>query len=462
MGGLQRAGAGVVCLLAVVLVLRVQERERLTDERDLAQVRYESGLLEKQLAFAQLEATESRARHERDMRQAAIEAAAELSAQSRAAVEAVEAPAAEAPAAAAAAVKAPAAAKAPEPGPRAPSETIQNGSAPHLLPYLRDPSSRAPRRRIKVVVYNKIAGYLDWLRQDFVSAAQHKCSTECIFTNNRRQMGDAQGILFHAKTHSAGDFPGSKPRNAKYMLVSLEQERYAPLLKNPGYVRKFDYVMTYDLDSTLPMISIHPHWDAAHYFDPQKGLPFEKRDDAVAAFVSNCKNAGAEQRLKLLLRLNKTYPVHSYGKCLHNIDEPKLAKGENRGDAKRKLLARYKFALAFENAVVKDYVSEKVYDAILAGALPLYRGADRVDKLMPGESAVLKFVDFGDDVEKLAAKLRVLAKDKAEYETYFAWRRPPRDTPEARANFQKTLDMTAYKFTALCRVCARLAADLPR
>ena len=71
MGGLQRAGAGVVCLLAVVLVLRVQERERLTDERDLAQVRYESGLLEKQLAFAQLEATESRARHERDMRCAA-------------------------------------------------------------------------------------------------------------------------------------------------------------------------------------------------------------------------------------------------------------------------------------------------------------------------------------------------------------------------------------------------------
>ena len=42
------------------------------------------------------------------------------------------------------------------------------------------------------------------------------------------------------------------------MLVSLEQERYAPLLKKPGYVKKFDYVMTYDLDSTLPMITIHP------------------------------------------------------------------------------------------------------------------------------------------------------------------------------------------------------------
>ena len=42
---------------------------------------------------------------------------------------------------------------------------------------------------------------------------------------------------------------------------------------------------------------------------------------------------------------------------------------------------------------------------------------------------------------------------------YFAWRRPPRDTPAARQNFQKTLDMTAYKYTALCRICAKLDED---
>ena len=190
--------------------------------------------------------------------------------------------------------------------------------------------------------YNKIRGYLDWLRADFVKDAREKCSTECVFAESRsaKTLRDADGVLFHAKTHSERDFPPTKPPGAKYMLVSLEQERYAPLLKNKNYVRRFDYVMTYDLDSTLPMITIHPHWDAAHYFAPEASRPFRDREDAVAAFVSNCKNAGAEKRLELLRKLNATYPVHSYGKCLHNIDEPPLRKGENRGDAKRKLLGR--------------------------------------------------------------------------------------------------------------------------
>ena len=80
--------------------------------------------------------------------------------------------------------------------------------------------------------YNKIRGYLDWLRADFVKDAREKCSTECVFAESRsaKTLRDADGVLFHAKTHSERDFPPTKPPGAKYMLVSLEQERYAPLL----------------------------------------------------------------------------------------------------------------------------------------------------------------------------------------------------------------------------------------
>ena len=80
-------------------------------------------------------------------------------------------------------------------------------------------------------------------------------------------------------------------------------------------------VSTFDLDSTLPMITIHPHWDAPHYFEA-KGVPWADKRDAAAAFVSNCRNAGAENRLKYLQKLIDVYPVHSYGRCLHNTDEP--------------------------------------------------------------------------------------------------------------------------------------------
>ena len=50
--------------------------------------------------------------------------------------------------------------------------------------------------------------------------------------------------------------------------------------------------------------------------------------------------------------LMKHMPVHSYGKCLHNKDEPprgKLSQNEN----KRKVLSQYKWYLAFENNIIK-------------------------------------------------------------------------------------------------------------
>ena len=69
-------------------------------------------------------------------------------------------------------------------------------------------------------------------------------------------------------------------------------------------------------------------------------------------FTSNCKNAGAENRLRYFEELMKHMEVHSYGKCLHNKDEPD-AQGRNRNENKRHILSQYKWYLAFENNVIK-------------------------------------------------------------------------------------------------------------
>lgn len=65
-----------------------------------------------------------------------------------------------------------------------------------------------------------------------------------------------------------------------------------------GYRRRFDYTSTYELDSTVPITCIHPHWDADFYhkLEPK---PFDEKDGfgspgAAVMFTSNCKNAGAE------------------------------------------------------------------------------------------------------------------------------------------------------------------------
>lgn len=323
--------------------------------------------------------------------------------------------------------------------------------------YLRSEGDQGPRRRVTVLVWNKIRGFLDWLRDDFTNDAKNKCSTECVFTDRRNALGSAEGVLFHTKTHSKNDFPRQRGRpGQKYMMVSLEQPAYAPLMKDRNYVNKFDYTMTYDLDSVLPVITIHPHYASREYF-AAPSVPFEQKLDAAVMFTSNCKNAGAENRLKYYEELMKHMTVHSYGKCLHNKDEPprgKLSLNEN----KRKVLSQYKWYLAFENNIIKDYVSEKVFDGILAGTVPVYYGATTVDKLLPSPGSVVKVSDFKSPRE-LAVFLNEVGKDKGRYEQYLRWKtESSQDQVDA---FQRVIDMTGYKYTSLCRICHRLASDIP-
>ena len=91
-------------------------------------------------------------------------------------------------------------------------------------------------------------------------------------------------------------------------------------------------------------------------------------------------------------------------------------------------------------------------DALLAGALPLYDGAPRVGRLLPDEGAILRTADF-PDVNQLADTLRRLAAGPEP--EHFRWRARADRAPA----FQRVLDMSAHKYTALCRVCERLQAD---
>jgi len=45
---------------------------------------------------------------------------------------------------------------------------------------------------------------------------------------------------------------------------------------------------------------------------------------------------------------------------------------------KGKLSFRYKFCIAIENSLAMDYVTEKVYDALAAGCVPIYYGAPNI------------------------------------------------------------------------------------
>ena len=227
-----------------------------------------------------------------------------------------------------------------------------------------------PKVQVKVLIWSKIAGYLDWLRDDFTSAAKTMCpNVECILTTNRQEIQSVDAVFFHGPTHSPSDWPKNKPlvsekfRNLKngnsnprigqpipYIFFTLEQPYYVKNLLPPHgdkvqkYASHFDYTMHYNLDATIHVTTIHPDYMAEDFFKlPKYWNSFAEKDgygenNAVVAFVSNCKNAGATERLKFMEELSKYIPLHSYGKCLHNKDEPSLKEGEKRSDSKKKIL----------------------------------------------------------------------------------------------------------------------------
>ena len=56
----------------------------------------------------------------------------------------------------------------------------------------------------------------------------------------------------------------------------------------------------------------------------------------------------------------------------------------DKGSAtKLETIKAYKFTLALENAIAEDYVTEKVYDPLIASSVPVYLGAPNIDDFAP-------------------------------------------------------------------------------
>ena len=81
--------------------------------------------------------------------------------------------------------------------------------------------------------------------------------------------------------------------------------------------------------------------------------------------------------------------------------------------SKLELLGRYRFNIAYENCLNDvGYISEKIFDAFLAGTVPVYLGNQRIQEFVPAES----FVDAREfqSAHELGAFLKEMPKKRWE------------------------------------------------
>lgn len=71
--------------------------------------------------------------------------------------------------------------------------------------------------------------------------------------------------------------------------------------------------------------------------------------------------------------------------------------GSYKGECASKLetLSKYRFSLCFENMPMDGYVTEKIFDCLYAGTVPIYLGAPNIDSLLPKDSYI-DMRDFSD------------------------------------------------------------------
>lgn len=83
-------------------------------------------------------------------------------------------------------------------------------------------------------------------------------------------------------------------------------------------------------------------------------------------------------------------------------------------DDKYRVFHNYRFAICYENIMLPGYVTEKIFDCLVSGIVPIYAGAPNISDYIPGD-CYIDFKEF-ENYEELSRFL--LGMDELDYNQY--------------------------------------------
>ena len=160
-----------------------------------------------------------------------------------------------------------------------------------------------------------------------------------------------------------------------------------------------------------------------------------------ATFVArNCKPSN--ERNEYVKAIDKVIGVFAPSNCFKNMDWPQCG---DRECTKVEVISEYKIQLAFENGNSPGYVTEKIFQAMQAGVLPVYMGTVDVANIIP-KGSYIDVADFNTPKD-VANYLKKVLENEALYESYFEWKHKPFD-PEF-----EVVNRVLWEVDHYCRVC---------
>ena len=179
-----------------------------------------------------------------------------------------------------------------------------------------------------------------------------------------------------------------------------------------------DVRVSYTSSSTIPFPFICMSDMRQPLLDALKLKPPTDRHGIVMV-VTDCS---VRWRYNYLKELMKYVHIDSYGKCLHNTN---MSSSRSKGQGifasiKLNIIKsnRYKYLICFENNVLSEYVSEKLWHAYMSQTIPIYYGAPEAYHQAPGNNTFIDASKFAGPKE-LAEYIKKVDQNESLYKSYF-------------------------------------------
>ena len=232
---------------------------------------------------------------------------------------------------------------------------------------------------------------------------------KCEFTYDKTRWDESHVVFFPANIMAkARKIPEYRPKGQRWVYCTGESFYYVkPSLR---YRHAFNHTMTYhhhaDIDFNKGRCL--PHEDA------NISMPSLSNKTMMVAWVtSHCKTQS--KRETFVQKLSKYVKVDIYGAC-GKLKCPKKTGCQNT-------LEKYKFYISMENSICNDYVTEKSWNSLTWGAVPLVAGAgsQAYRSVLPPNSYI--DLEHFSSAKAVGQFLQILDKNDTLYKEYFDWRK---------------------------------------
>ena len=155
-----------------------------------------------------------------------------------------------------------------------------------------------------------------------------------------------------------------------------------------------------------------------------------------------------------MLELMRYIRVDVRGKCGNPTWNQTYNASNPNSYAKEKMLIvkKYLFTIAIENSLEYDYVTEKLWQPLAGGSVPIYLGAPNVNEWLPcyNYSCIIHLRQFAS-IRDAAKFIRGVAQNRNRYASYHRWR----NEKDLRSSFIKMVNYfhEANKHSIECLLC---------